>query len=67
MWKQHNYDIITNSLMPQITYDEFVHLRKWIDDKGIGVILAIEICFDEVQYTVVSEGTPFDIDNDLEW
>lgn len=52
--------------MPQITYHEFVHLREWIHDKGIGVVLAIEIRLDKVQDTVVSEGAPFDIDNDLE-
>lgn len=65
MHKKNTYNLITDNLISQITYDEFVHLREWIHDKRIGIVLTIEIRFDKVQYTVISEGAPFDINNNL--
>lgn len=59
--KQNNYNIITDNAT------RFAHLRKRIHDKRIGVVLAIEIRFDEVQNTVVAESTPLDINDNLKW
>lgn len=58
--KQNNYNIIRDNAT------RFIHLRKRIHDKRIGVVLAIEIRFDEVQNTVVAKSAPLNINDNLE-